>query len=529
MKVNKISFDHVNEFSNRDKTYQINPSVFNELYAFSPDIDGLKKAIESRKNFPIDRQALVDEIRNQYIGQALTPPQQNNIAALSNDNTFTVVTAHQPALFGGPMYYIYKIFSAINLAELLTQSSSNTIVPIFINGSEDHDFEEVNHFNLYGKSILWDHFQGGPVGRYNIDGLEEIIASVTSILGSNPNAERLINKLYDALHAAKDYNSFVFNFINTLFKEWGLIVLNMDNPAFKSLFSPIMKEELLSQSSAELIRATQAKLSSMGFGEQAYARDINLFYMKKGLRERIIKEDNHYIVNNTDLKFTEASILEELKNNPVSFSPNVIMRPLYEEAILPNIAYIGGGGELAYWLERKSQFAHFNVYFPCLIRRDSVLMVSKAQETLLTKFNISVEDLFLQEDRLIDKYLSMNTEVELTTIEEANQIAAAFDTLKIKAASADKTLEAYVEGEKNKVLKQIEQIESRVKRSLKKNEETGLNQIKNIRQKLFPDNGLQERTDNFIQYYNAMGDSFFDALKKELNPLDKNFTILTEV
>jgi bacillithiol synthase len=528
MNVKKIAFDNVSAFSNRDTTYQLKPHVFQDFYAYAPDEEGLKLAIKDRSKYPVNRQVLHDEIMRQYAGTELTPIQEKNIAALKNENTFTAITAHQPALFGGPMYYIYKIISVINLAEQLTANTSSNIVPVFINGSEDHDFEEVNHFNLFGKSMAWDNYQGGPVGRYKVDGLKDIIDTITPILGSGPHAQKMIAFLNDALAAAKDYNGFVFHFVNELFKDWGLVVVNMDNPVFKSLFVPIMQAELLHQPSAEIIRNTQQKISELGYSEQAFARDINLFYMKDGLRERIVKENNTYTVNNTSITFTEEAIIDELNKHPEHFSPNVVMRPMYEEAVMPNIAYIGGGGELAYWLERKSQFEHFNVFFPCLIRRDSVLMVSKAQAHTLAKLDIDIEDMFLHEDRLTDIYLNKNVAIDLTSDEEIKLIVSAFDLLKTKAYNADKTLGAFVDGEKNKTLKVIEQIEARIKRSLKKNEETSINQLKSLKQKLFPNNGLQERTDNFMQYYNTMGDQLFEVLKKELNPLDKSFKIIIE-
>ncbi len=528
MTVKKIAFDHVTAFTNRDIAYQNTPAIFQDFYAFSPDINGLKMAIAERKKYAIDRLSLHAEIKRQYAGHRPSVLQEKNIESLLNDNTFTVTTAHQPALFGGPMYYIYKIISVINLAESLSKSTSQTIIPVFINGSEDHDFEEVNHFTVFGKDLSWDNFQGGPVGRYSTEGLSEIIDSAATILGDKPDALHIIDVLKKSLNSATNYNGFVFNFVNALFKEWGLLVINMDNKAFKAIFAPVMKEELVHQPSAELIRKTQTRLHELGFAEQAHARDINLFYMKDGLRERIVKEASSYTINNTALQFSETSILKELNDHPENFSPNVVMRPLYEEAILPNIAYIGGGGELAYWLERKDQFRHFAIFFPCLIRRNSALIVSKSQAGLLAKLSLSIDDLFLQEDRLIDKYLSLNTEIELNAYEEIKLVEAAFETLKTKAKAADKTLEAFVEGEKNKVLKQVEQIESRIKRSLKKNEEVALNQLKTVQQKLFPQNGLQERTDNFMQYYTSMGGEFISLLKNELDPLDKDFIVITE-
>ncbi len=529
MNITKIEFDKVSAFANRDIKYQVNPEYFKDFIQFYPDLDGLKKALSERNKFPINREILHTTIAGQYKNTVPSKLQLDNIEALKLENTFTVITAHQPSLFCGTMYYIYKIFSAINLAETLTKETGHKVIPIFINGSEDHDFDEVKGINIFNKRLEWSHDSGGPVGRYSLDGIAELIFEVATILGENDNANKIIEQLNNSLKSAHNYNNFVFNFVNELFKNYGLIVVNMDDPAFKKLFIPIMQDELINQVSISHVKSTQQKLESIGISQQAHARDINLFYMLDGFRERIIKEGDAYIINNSELKFSEAEILAELHSHPERFSPNVIMRPLYEEVIFPNLAYIGGGGELAYWLERKAQFDYFKVFFPVLVRRNSALFITANQSKSINKLSVKIPDLFNDEDSLINTYLNANTDIELNTLEEIESINQAFDKLKTKATAADKTLTDFVEGEKNKVVKQIEQIESRIKRSLKKNEETSLNQLKNLRTKLFPNNGLQERHDNFLQFYSLWGNDFFETLKAELNPLDKNFVIIEEV
>jgi bacillithiol synthase len=528
MIIQKIGFESVTAFSNRDIKYQIDPFYFNEFYNFSPDLSGLKAAIKDRKNYPINRAELCNEITNQYKNIGFSVKQLEYLKSLTEENTFTVITAHQPTLFGGPLYYIYKIFSTINLAEKLSTDTDAKVIPIFINGSEDHDFEEVNHFNLFGKKLQWNNFEGGPIGRYSTKGIKELIEEITPILGKNQHAEKLIQILTSALDNSVTYNDFVFKFVNILFSEYGLIVVNMDNKPFKKIFAPIIKKEILNQESAEIIKQSQIELNKIGFSDQAFAREINLFYMQNGLRERIIKDGENFLVNNTDIKFTQEEMIAEIENNPHHFSPNVIMRPLFQESIFPNIAYVGGGGEIAYWLERKNQFKHYNVFFPTLIRRDSVMVISKSQNNTISKLGLEINDLFFSEDKIIAKYLQSTTGTELNVDEELKLINKAFDQLRDKAISVGITLEGLVEAERTKVIKQLDQIDSRIKRSLKQKEETALNQVKNIRLKLFPNNGLQERNDNFMQYYLLWGDQFFEILRKSLNPLDKNFVILIE-
>ena len=182
---------------------------------------------------------------------------------------------------------------------------------------------------------------------------------------------------------------------------------------------------------------------------------------------------------------------------------------------------------MAYWLERKDQFEHFGVFFPVLIRRDSLLWISTAQINALDKLNLHWRDLFMEEDNLVDKYIRHAASFDIALEEEAAAIEAIFISIKSKAFGADKSLESFVEAEKVKMIKVVEHIEQRIKRALKKNEETSVNQIKNLKSKLFPNNGLQERHDNFIQFYLSLGPSFMEKLKEVCHPMKTEFIVIT--
>lgn len=528
MEIHKINFEEVRPFTRRDVIYRNHPENFSAFFNYLPDLSGFAKAIEDRKRYAIDRKLLQSVLYKNYDGHEMSELQTQHLTALSEENTFTVVTAHQPSLLTGPLYYIYKIFSAINLAEQLKESfPSYHFVPIFISGSEDHDFEEINHLHLFQHKIVWQNEGKGPVGRLTLDGLPAVIEETKSLFGTSPFAPELADILDKALEGSMCYNDFVFKLLNQLFGRYGLIVLNMDDVALKDHFKGIMRQELLDHPSAELIRESQDKWQAMGYHSQAHAREINLFYMANGVRERVVLNGDHYEINNTPLKFSREEIIQLLEQQPEKFSPNVVMRPLYEEFILPNLAYIGGGGELAYWLERKTQFEHFGIFFPILVRRDSMLWISAAQNQNLLKHDLSWQDLFLDENILVDKYIHKAISFDISLEEEAASIAHIFQLIASKASGADKTLASFVEAEKVKVTKSVEHIEQRIKRAIKKNEETAINQLRNLKTKLFPDGGLQERHDNFMQYYLTLGPKFFDVLKNEANPLQTGFTVIS--
>ena len=528
MVVSHINFDLVRQFTKRDKDYQSRPELFSEYIRYMPDQNGLLNAIKDRKDYPVDRSKLVNAIKKQYNKVIPAEIQTSNIDSLLKDDSFTVITAHQPALFTGPFYYISKIISTIVLAQKLTLLSGKKIVPVFINGSEDHDFEEVNHLTLYGKKVVWENPESGPVGRKSLDGLQESLSLFIDILGQSQEAIHISDLFKDSIAEANNYNDFVFYFLNKLFGKYGLIVVNTDDYLLKQIFIPILKNEVTERKSQNIVVETQQKLEKLGYKPQAHAREINLFYIQKGIRERIVFENDKFSVLNSDISWNEDEIINEIEQNPDKFSPNVILRPVYQESIFPNIAYIGGGGELAYWQERKTLLEHYNVFMPVLIRRNSIMFIPNAVNKTLTKLNLAWTDFFNDLHSIIQNYIKSVSSVDPSLENEKDTITNIFNQIVDKSNSIDKGLRDSIEVEKTKVIKQLELIESKFGRALKKNEETSVNQITNVYNKLFPNDGMQERVDNFFQYYLSFGEDLLELMFIELDPLNKDLLVFRE-
>jgi bacillithiol synthase len=528
LRTEKIPFSEINSLSFKDKFYQQNPGQLKDFIQFTPDMNGLEDAIKARKNhFPVDRELLVEVLQDHYSKIETSEIQSKNIIELLDNNTFTVVTAHQPSLLGGPAYYFYKIYSTINLCRQLSEKFRDCkFVPVFISGSEDHDFDEVKSLYLYNNTIEWENESKGPVGRFDLKGLQEVINNAQEILGHNDHVTEIISIFNTSLAHASTYNDFVFLWLNKIFGAYGVIVLNMDDSRFKKAFAPFIRKEIVERSSIDIVQKTQDELANKGFRPQAFARDINFFYMLDGLRERIFFENDLYHVNHTDLVFSESEILELISNYPERFSPNVIMRPLYQEFSLPNIAYIGGGGEIAYWLERKSQFDYFGIFFPVLIRRNSLMLITKAVQKTMDKPGITLHLLLKEESQMITEYLEYAAAADFHLAHEMEKINQVFEEISDRAKIIDPTLGPFVLGEGHKVIKSIEAIEARLKKTIKHKEETAINQLKNIRKKLFPENNLQERKDSFLQYLSVEGLKFQDEMIALCDPLEKDFLFL---
>ncbi|MDF1696731.1 MAG: bacillithiol biosynthesis cysteine-adding enzyme BshC [Saprospiraceae bacterium] len=527
MRIEKIDYEQISAISSKDLSYiQLTPFL-EDFYSFTPSIESFSNAISERKKHGIDRKLLVDVLQENYKSINPNEKQIQNIGALKSENTFTIITAHQPSLLGGPLYYVLKIASVINLCNQLTEAYPEyNFVPTFISGGEDHDFEEIDHLHLFGKTIKWEREAIGPVGRLTIDGIDEVLQQVSEILGDRPEAVSLMSTITGCLEESHCYSDFVFKFVNVLYGKYGVIVVNMDNIHLKKRFAPLMQEEILNQVSKPLVSATQEQLEKHKFKAQAFPRDINLFYLCEDGRKRIEPKGDNFDIVDTNLEFTKENLLKELENHPDRFSPNVVMRPLFQEFCLPNLAYVGGGGEIAYWLERKTQFAHFNVFFPMLIRRNSAMILNKGQLKNLSKLDFTIEDIFLDQDQLIFKFINASSEIEIKLDDQKTQIENAYQDIAKKSTSVDPSLAKSVLAEMTRQLKNIDQMESRIKRSLKSQQDVNVKKIEKLKEKLFPNLGLQERYDNFLPHYLSIGESFFDVLIENLDPMDRRFTCI---
>ncbi len=529
MKISQISFDTLHQFTKTDTDYLTDYSVFNNFIAHSPDMKGIADAIGIKKNHDVDRTTLVEVLQEQYKVLPENEISKSQIKSILNPNTFTIITAHQPLLFGGPLYFITKALSIIHLtSDLNSKYPDLHFVPIYYLGAEDHDFEEVNHVNLFGKKLEWKNNSSGPVGTMTLETLAPTLEQLKEILGSSPNAVELFEILNDFYTNSKNYSEATRKLIHYFLGTYGLIVIDTNDSRLKKNFIPIIKKEIFDQNSIKLVSETQLQLNQKGYKTQAFAREINFFYMQLDSRERIVEEDGMFKVLNTTLNFTKEAMNQEIENHPERFSPNVIMRPLYQEFTFPNIAYVGGGGEVAYWLERKSQFEFFNIPFPVIIRRNSLAWVDNAISKKLQKFKLNFENLIKDSDTAVKIYLHQNTDVKLELNQEKAEILLIFDKIVQKSKQVESTLENVMVGERNKIGQLIDQLESRILRAEKQKEEVNINQINNIYQKLFPNNGMQERFDNFLPFYLKYGRDFFEILIENLNPLDNRFVLIED-
>ena len=468
----------------------------------------LKKSNYSSEN----RKTLVSALKKQYDFLSPSSLVFQNIEKLAEENTFTVTTGHQLNIASGPAYVIYKIIHCICLAEELNKAyPSYSIIPVFWMATEDHDIEEVNHTSIFGKEIRWDQNQGGAVGQYELVEWESMKNEIATFFQHYPDCEILdLLKSYDGKTVAEATKSFY----HKIFERFGLIVIEPNVPELKSLFVSTMQKELRSPFVEQNVLSTNEEIQKLGYTPQAFARPINLFQLSKGKRERLLDSNDHLI-------------LSKIKESPEAFSPNVMLRPAYQETILPNLVYVGGGGEISYWIQQKGIFDELGLTFPLISVRNSIQIIDASTSKKMEKIGVTWEETFQSIQDLQRNFLAKNAgdELDFSSIDEA--FIKLSSNLSKQANFFDQNMEKFVDAETSKLAKQLEMIKSKFTKQSKAQFELVMKQLEDLKTKLFPKQGLQERTESFFTFCKDGNFSAkMDLIKEMMDPFEKDLIVL---
>ncbi|MEO7264184.1 MAG: bacillithiol biosynthesis cysteine-adding enzyme BshC, partial [Ferruginibacter sp.] len=394
--------------------------------------------------------------------------------------------------------------------------------------SEDADLEELGEIEISGKKYTWNTKQTGAVGRMIIDKpFLQIVEELQAQLAVEKFGNEIIGQVKKYYRAGETIEQATFEFVNALFSQFGLLILLPDNAALKKSFVPIMKRELEQQFSADAVAET-IKYFPAEYKIQAAGRELNLFYLHENIRERIETTKDGFSIANTSLHFSKSEILLELQNHPERFSPNVILRPVFQELILPNIIFIGGGGELAYWLELKKVFETANIFFPMLVLRNSFMLVQKKQIELIHKLQLNPVDFFIPVNDLFKSIIQKLSSIQMQLDEEKKSVSDLYLKIAETAAKVDRSLLPHTQNLKVKTLKRLGQLEQKMLRSEKKKFEATERQINKIKASLFPGGTLQERKDNLLYWYAICGKDFLLEIYKSSKGLEQSFCILKQ-
>lgn len=517
MKKHCVDLNKTGQFSRFFLDYIEGKEALRPYYTHLPKIESFKAAIDAKKFSSENREILHQVLQKQYSEIDISEAVSLNIEAVKSQKAFTVTTGHQLNLFTGPLYFIYKIVSTINLAKKLKETYPEFhFIPVYWMATEDHDFDEINYFKLDGKKYQWNSDQTGAVGDFSLDD------SFKAFLKEVPFAPEVFKNAYQS---SKTLGEAVLKYVNQLFGEQGLVVVDGNDAAFKSIFKPVIKADLFDHGSFEKAQQVTQKLEDLGYKSQIFPREINFFYLEKGLRERIERSGDDFQVLNTEIRFSAKELEELLESNPERFSPNVVLRPLFQEMILPNLAYLGGPAEVVYWLQLKGIFDQFDVPFPILLPRNFALILDGPVLKKMEKLGWEVGDVFVDFESWKKTFVAQKAQVDFSMNEEKEAISRLFDKKGKEASILEKSLDSAFQAGRVRSLKILDQMSAKLRKAEERRLSVELNRGQAVLNFTAPGGSPQERVVNMMQFYLANPDLIEDLLGC-FDPLDFKMIVL---
>lgn len=495
------------------------------------NMDGFEEAIAHR-NFTSDKRVILVNGLNQQYASANIPLLDNsatqlNITSLLSSDTFTITTGHQLSLFGGTLFMGYKILTAIKLAlDLKLKFPTKNFVPVFWLASEDHDFEEIKGTFLFGKQLDWNiQSNGKPTGEIPIADIDSLVSEISILLGNHSIAENWMEKINKAYLGKQNLAQATLHFYHELFQEFGLVILDANQKSLKKIMQPLMHADILEQKSFAIQHASDSILAEH-YKLQIHARHINFFYLTPGGSRNLIKPvDGGFKAGEIGPVLTPMEMSEEINQFPERFSPNVNLRPVYQELILPNLAYIGGPAEVGYWLQLKPIFDLYQTPFPKVGVRFMNALIGSGYKEKIEKLKLKIEDMLQDEPVLIEQYLlnnqSLNYNFQTQSI--LDQVQTLVDQIKNMEPSLGKEfldtklqLKDFFKGKS-----------ASIKRTLEQHEALQIEKLLKLRSRLYPNGVFQERIETVMQYEVMLKNQILMELLQLITPLNGKFTFST--
>ncbi|MEX0685901.1 MAG: bacillithiol biosynthesis cysteine-adding enzyme BshC [Balneolales bacterium] len=522
MKIQDISFSDLT-FSTLFCHYTSDFKKVKEFYSADPFSDEGYKQSFSRKTFNGNRDELVEDLKSFNAPFRLEEAAVENIEALRKNDTLTVATGQQMAIYGGPIFTVFKTITTIFLAKRLSATTGKKVVPVFWLADEDHDFEEISGIKLpIGseiKDIKLPPRENGPsVGRIDIsDSLPEFREQVYQLLPDTDFKDELMNLLDDAYESGNLKTGFA-RLLSSLFSKHGLIFAGSDFIPFKQRLIEPLQNAIINADSIHDVLDRQSSLIGAKYHQQAQIQGTTLFlHTEKHGRVRLNNLDEKWSSEDGQ-QWDKQEILNLAQNHPELFSPNVFLRPILQDCLLPNIAYVGGPAEIAYYGQMSTVYPMFGIDMPVILPRLSATLVETSIERIMNQLPFNPFDYKARIEDLDKAYIDKIEygEVDQIFSDWKDEIKNIGDEYIQYISEFDASLKGSAGKETANYCKSIDKLQQKLKRTIKQKEETQLNRIRKIRQHLFPNGVLQEREVSILHFMNKYGINIWDQILDNL-------------
>ncbi|MGE5314544.1 MAG: bacillithiol biosynthesis cysteine-adding enzyme BshC [Acidobacteriota bacterium] len=490
-----------------------------------------QRTIEQAVARPLDRATLVRVLHEQNRALHCSVRTLANIDLLDNHNTVAVVTGQQLGLFSGPLYTLFKTITTLKLAEKLSiDFPSYHFVPVFWLEGEDHDFDEINSVTILNAQNELQQFtylvggqpfdrNPGATGAICID--ETITALFDSLAASLTHTEYtdgVVELLRGYYKPGATLMEAFAGLMHRLFEETGLVLLNANHPELKQLMKPVFRREIETESdTSKLIIEKSVELEDQ-YHAQIKPKPINLFMFHKGGRFPLEPSEHDYYLKGTRQRYTRDELLSAIDATPEMFSPNVALRPVCQDMILPTVAYIGGPGEIAYFAQLKTVFEKFGVPMPIIYPRATATILEEKINKVLEKYSLTMPDLMGDLDLVLQKISEQVAEVKVEDLFSTMnaKIHAALVEGSFGIQQIDPTLKPVIDSTMQKFEQHLKGVKEKTQKAQQQKQEVSLKQIRKAASTLFPNENFQEREFTVLQFMNKYGIDFMKWLMSEL-------------
>ena len=535
--------------NNKSLRINISPLANNYIYAYDKvgeffngdfrNLEAFQHQTKRVRSHDVDRESLADVLLKQNRDYGCGNETIKNIDKFAQDHACAVVTGQQVGLFSGPLYTIYKALTTIKLSEHLNQNFRESYVPVFWLASDDHDFAEIDHINLLNEDnqIEKIHYKS-PLSHPKIPASKLILNSEISnciqrLHDLTRNSEfkpNILSHLSDAYKADLSFAEAFARWMTHLFKSYGLVFVDASHPDLKKLGKKVFAHEIAEYSpSTKRALETSNKLRQADYHTQIQLNEgiLNLFLVEQE-RQTIKLNDEDFFVKGAGQTYNKSELLALLDEKPENFSPNVLLRPIYQDALFPTVAYVGGPAEIAYFAQMKGVYESFGLPMPVIYPRKTVTVIEKKVNSILENFGADIQDIWKDVDGIIRESVKKQVPGSIDEVfrNASSHLGQEFQSIKQEVMAFDPALKKSVDLASKRMNRQMRFLEEKILRAAKKRNETITQQLQKAKNNLYPTNRLQERVFNIVPFLIKYGYAFLDKLYETIDLEDYDHQVV---
>ena len=519
---NRLFSDYLESFDQLEKFYAVD---YRSRAALLAQMD-----LVAQRDYPRAEIAKILQRQNQHWGAG--EPTECQIAALAKNGSIAVVTGQQVGIFGGPLFTLYKALTCLKLAESFRARTGADVVPIFWLAADDDDVAEVNRLTVMNRdndlvpfSCVFDADRRRPVAQIHLtENIDNCHQALDAALPETEFKNDILQALRQSYHAGASLPDAFARWLVNWLGQYGLVVMNPADAEVKRLAVPLFEREILdnSPSTAAALKSID-QLSAHGYSPQVSLREnrLNLFYVQTQ-RHTLEQRDGGFVSTDGAVRLSRDELLKNLRQHPECCSPNVMLRPLMQDFLLPAVAYVAGPAEIAYFAQLRGVYEAFSIPMPAIFPRQSLTLLEKRIWHVLKKYDLQIADFWTTPggaEEMIGRLVKREAADGIFTpvAVARDELSRQLDELKLRAVAIDPTLEGFIERERAKIFHQLETIEKKLLQAMKRQNETLGQQITKAANALYPNRHLQERELGFVMFLCKYGRGLIQKLYEQID------------